>query len=51
MRFFGEYDGLVWEFNSFKDWIVFHISRFVGKLLGTIILIILGICVYTWLKS
>jgi hypothetical protein len=45
MRFFGEYDGLIWEFNSFGDWVQFHICRFIGKLLGTIILIILGLIV------
>ena len=48
MRFFGEYDGLIWEFNSFGDWIQFHICRLIGKLIGYIILIILGLCVIDW---
>ena len=46
VRFFGEYNGLVWEFNSFGDWVQFHICRIIGKVLGVIVLIILGLIVW-----
>lgn len=41
MRFFGEYDGLFWEFESVSDWLSFLICRFIGKTLGLIIGIII----------
>lgn len=51
MKFFGEYDGLYWEFNSFKDWIEFHISRLVGKVLGTFIVIIILLVIWDLLTA
>ena len=49
MRFFGEYDGLVWEFNSFKEWGDFQFSRFLGKLVAYIFLGLLGLLIWALL--
>lgn len=43
MRFFKEYFGIIWEFNSIKDFINFNLGRLVGTIIGYIILIILAL--------
>lgn len=37
MRFFKEYWGIIWEFDSVKDFAHFQIGRLLGTLIGYII--------------
>lgn len=34
MRFYQEINGIIWEFNSFKDWVVGWIQIILGKIVG-----------------
>lgn len=37
MRFYQEINGIIWEFNSFKDWIVSWIQIILGRIVGLIL--------------
>lgn len=37
MRFYQEINGIIWEFDSFKDWIISWIKVFLGRLVGMIL--------------
>ena len=39
MRFFKEYWGIIWEFNSIKEFFLFNL----GRMVGTVIIIVLVI--------
>lgn len=34
MRFFKEYNGFLFEFNSIKDFLMFTLGRLVGAIIG-----------------
>jgi hypothetical protein len=49
MRFYQEWGGFLWEFNSFKEFLVTVLFRFIGFVIGVIILIgifgLMALCV------
>lgn len=49
MRFYQEWGGFLWEFNSFKEFLITVLFRFIGFVLGVIILIgifgLMALCV------
>lgn len=51
MRFFKEYFGIIWEFNSIKEFIDFNLGRLVGTIIGYIIVIILALMVFDWIMG
>ena len=37
MKFYQEINGIIWEFNSFKDWVVGWIQIILGRIVGFIL--------------
>lgn len=51
MRFYQEFDGIIWEFTSIKDYLLFRLFRLLGQIVGIFLVIVLAILAYDWLVS
>lgn len=47
MRFFQQWGGFIWEFNSLGDYFKALIGRLIGLIIGIAILFLLG-CLFYW---
>jgi len=41
MRFFEQWRGFIWEYNSFGDYLSSLLARFIGAIVGIVILFLL----------
>jgi hypothetical protein len=48
MRFFKEFHGFFFEFNSFGDYFKFLLGRLVGAILGIGVLFLIGYLLYLY---